>query len=114
MATGTRTEHPHIVVVQGAGGVEATVRGTRLSVALLASLFNRGETPDGILTMYPNLLPAALYDALSYYFDHKDKIDREIQAGAPDLVLGHLRSDPEMVEVSPGTFRRRKPFGTGA
>ncbi len=114
MATGTRIEHTHIKVVHGAGGDEATVKGTRLSVALLAELLNRGETPDGILSLYPNLLPGALYDALSYYFDHKENIDREIRAGAPERVLGQLRSDPEMVEVSPGTFRRRKAFGTGA
>lgn len=113
MAPITRTEHPHIVVVHGAGGDEAIVKGTRLSVALLAGLLNRGESPDGILSLYPSLSPGALYDALSYYFDHKAEIDRQIQAGTPEEVLGELRSDPEMVEVGPGTFRRRKPFGSG-
>lgn len=114
MATGTRTEHPHIVVARGAGGDQAIVKGTRLSVVLLASLLNRGETPNGILSLYPNLSPGALYDALSYYFDHKEEIDREIQAGDLDRVLGELRSDPGMVEVGPGRFRRRKRFGVGA
>ena len=114
MPAGTRTEHPHVVVVRGAGGDEAVVKGTRLSVLLLAALLNRGETPDGILSLYPNLSPASLYDALSYYYDHKDQFDREIQAGTPEQVIGELRNNPQMAEVSPGVFRRRKPFGTGA
>src|SRR3990172_6968209 len=88
MATGARTEHPHVVVVRGAGGDQAIVKGTRLSVVLLAALLNRGETPDGILSLYLNLSPASLYDALSYYFDHRKELDREIQAGAPEQVLG--------------------------
>lgn len=96
--------------VRGAGD-EAVVKGTWLSVLLLAALLNRGETPDGILSLYPNLSAASLYDALSYYFEHKDQFDREIQAGALDRVLGELRNDPQMVEVGPGRFCRRKQNG---
>lgn len=102
------------MVSRGASGDQAVVKDTSLSVVLLASLLNRGETPDGILSLYPSLSPGALYDALSYYFDHKEEIDREKQAGDPDRVLGELRDDPEMVEVGPGRFRRRKLFGSGA
>ncbi len=114
MVTEARTKHPHIVVARGAGGDQAIVIGTRLSLVLLAALFNRGETPAGMLSMCPNLSPGALYDALSYYFDHKEEIDREIQAGDPDQVIGELRNDPEMVEISPGLFRRSKPFRSRA
>ncbi|MBI2910046.1 MAG: DUF433 domain-containing protein [Chloroflexi bacterium] len=51
MVTEARTEHPHIVVVRGAGGDQPVVKGTRLSVVLLASLLKRGETTDGILSL---------------------------------------------------------------
>lgn len=114
MAPVTKTEHPHIVVVHGTGGDEAVVKGTRLSVALLAGLLNRGETPEGLLSLYPSLSSAALYDALSYYFDHKEEIDREIQTGSPAQVLGELRGDADMVEVGQGRFHRKKPFGSRA
>ena len=114
MATGTRTEHPHIVVVRGAGGDGAVIQGTTLPVSLIAALFNRGETPTGILSMYPNLTPSALYDAISYYFDHKVEIDREIYHDSPNQVLAELRSDADLIEASPGVFRRKKLSGSGA
>lgn len=113
MVTEARTEHPHIVVTRGAGGERAVVKGTGLSVALIAALFNRGETPAGLLSLYPNLTPGALYDAISYYFDHKADIDQEVYRNASDKVLADLRGDARLAEVSPGKFRGKKPFGSG-
>ncbi len=114
MATEAGTEHPHILVARGSGADTAIVTGTRLSVVLLAALLNRGETPTGMLSLYPNLLPGALYDALSYYFDHKAEIDRETYQDTPEQVLGELRRDAGLIEVSPGRFRRKEAFGSGA
>ncbi|MDP2936967.1 MAG: DUF433 domain-containing protein [Dehalococcoidia bacterium] len=114
MVTEARTEHPHVVVTRGAGGDQAVVKGTRLSIALIAALFNRGETPEGLLSMYPHLTPSALYDAISYYFDHKSDIDEEIYRDSPDQVLAELRADPRLEEVSPGKFRHKEPFGSRA
>ena len=114
MVTEARTEHPHIVVAGGPGGNQAVVKGTRLSVALIAALFNRGESPAGLLSMYPNLAPGALYDALSYYFDHKGDMDRDIEAADLDQLITQLRKDPEMEEIRPGLFRGKKPFGNRA
>ncbi len=53
-------------------------------------------------------------DALLYYFDHKVEIDREMQTGSSEEVLGELRNDPGMVELVPGRFQRKKPFGSRA
>jgi len=89
------------------------VKGTGLSVSLIAALFNRGETPAGLLSLYPNLTPGALYDAISYYFDHKVDIDQEVRQDDPDLVLAELRRDAGLIEVSPGRFRRKGVLGTG-
>ena len=49
------TELPHIVVSGGEGGEPPIIRGTGLSVALIAALFNRGETPERMLLLFPNL-----------------------------------------------------------
>ncbi|MCL4552841.1 MAG: DUF433 domain-containing protein [Candidatus Marsarchaeota archaeon] len=113
MVTEARTEHPHIVVVRRAGGDRAIIKGTSLSVSLIATLFNRGETPAGLLSLYPNLSPGAMYDAISYYFDHKVDIDQEIHQDTPDQVLTELRRDAGLTEVSPGRFQRKKAFGSG-
>jgi uncharacterized protein (DUF433 family) len=37
-----------------------------------------GLTPEELLQHYPHLTLAAIHDALSYYYDHQETIDREI------------------------------------
>jgi uncharacterized protein (DUF433 family) len=72
------TEHPYIVQRSGIEGSRPYVRGTGLSVALVARFYRMGVTPDELLDSYPHLTPAALYDALSYYHDHQAEIDRQL------------------------------------
>lgn len=38
-----------------------------------------GATPDELLRAYPHLELAQIHDALSYYFDHKEEIDQDIE-----------------------------------
>ena len=72
------TEHPHIVQVPGVRGGRPVVRGTGLSIDLLARFHRMGASPEELLATYPQLTPAALYDALSYYHDHREEIDHQI------------------------------------
>jgi uncharacterized protein (DUF433 family) len=69
------TEHPHVVRVPGVEGGRPHVRGTGLSVELLAGFYRLGATPDELLLAYPQLSAAGLYDALSYYHDHRPELD---------------------------------------
>jgi uncharacterized protein (DUF433 family) len=73
-----QTEHPHIVQAPGVEGGRPHIRNTGLSVALIARFYRMGVSPDELLIAYPQLTPAALFDALSYYHDHKDDIDRAL------------------------------------
>lgn len=75
MASELSTEHPHIVRVPGVTGGEPVIRGTRIGVAFIARLLQAGEEPTEIIAAYPNLAPAAVYDAISYYLDHREEID---------------------------------------
>jgi uncharacterized protein (DUF433 family) len=72
------TEHPHIVRIDGIEGGRPHVRGTGLSVELIARFYKMGATSHELLGTYPQLTPAALYDALSYYHDHQTEIDRAL------------------------------------
>ena len=78
MATPVKTEHPHVVRVPGVLGGEPVIAGTRIGVAFLARLLQAGEEPSEIIATYPHLAPAAVYDAISYYLDHQEEIDRLI------------------------------------
>ena len=41
-------------------------------------MWKAGDSLDDIGQAYPQLEPAALYDAISYYFDHRREIETEI------------------------------------
>ncbi len=75
MATELKTEHPHIVRVPGVLGGEPVIAGSRVGVAFIARLLQAGEEPTEIVAAYPDLPPAAVYDAISYYLDHRHEID---------------------------------------
>lgn len=55
------------------------IRGSRFPVSSIVENHRRGLTVDEILCEFPHLSPAEVYDALSYYYDHQDEIDREIE-----------------------------------
>lgn len=78
MVLQAKTEHPHIVRVKGVRGGRPILKNTGIEVALIAKLHKMGESVDEILSLYPHLAPAAVYDALSYYHDHQDEIERLI------------------------------------
>jgi uncharacterized protein (DUF433 family) len=78
MRTEINTEHPHIVKVLGVLGGEPIIAGTRIGVAFIARLLQAGEEPTEIIAAYPYLAPAAVYDAISYYLDHRGEIDKLI------------------------------------
>ncbi|MCS7179298.1 MAG: DUF433 domain-containing protein [Anaerolineae bacterium] len=81
------TEHPYIVRVAGVVGGEPVIRGTRVPVRAIALHYKAGETIDEILEAYPHLPPAAVVDAISYYLDHQEEIERLIEENQPERVF---------------------------
>ena len=78
MALEVKTEHPHIVRVKGIRGGRPIIKSTGIEVALIVKLYKMGESVDEILSVYAHLVPAAVYDALSYYHDHQEEIEQYI------------------------------------
>ena len=83
-ASPIRTEHPHIVRMAGVCSGEPIIEGTRISVILVVRRFQAGDQPLEIVEALPHLTPAAVYDAISYYHDHKQEIDAAIRANTPE------------------------------
>ena len=78
-----KTEHPHIVRVPGVCSGEPIVEGTRISVVFIVRQRADGETPEAIARGLPHITLAAVYDAISYYHDHKHEIDTIIAENTP-------------------------------
>ena len=72
-----RTDHPHIVRVQGVCGGRPVIVGTRLSVKLIVTWARTGMTPDKIAAQYPGTSVVQIADALAYYEHHPEEIDAE-------------------------------------
>jgi uncharacterized protein (DUF433 family) len=79
-------EHPYITRVPGKRGGRPIIRGTGITVALIARLYKAGETVDEILESYPHLRSSWIHDAIGYYLDHQDEIEREIRESSMEYL----------------------------
>jgi hypothetical protein len=57
----------------------------------------RGQSPEEIVALYPQLSVADVHAALAYYLDHRDEIDS--QANADQIEVAKLQA-----EQSPSQF----------
>ena len=46
-----------------------------------------GMTVEEILEGLPHLKPAEVYDALAYYFDHQEEIERDIEEDSEENLM---------------------------
>lgn len=74
---GSTTDITHIVSTLGVRGGKPRIRGHRIAVHDIAIRVGEGIAPEAIAVMY-HLTLGEVYAALSYYYDHRDQIDREI------------------------------------
>ena len=89
----TETEHLYIVrddrILRG----EPIIKGTRTPVRAIVENWRLGYTPEQIVAQLPHLTLASVFDALSYYCDHKAEIDGYIERNRvtdEDLLNKHL------------------------
>jgi uncharacterized protein (DUF433 family) len=73
------TDHPHIYTSPDMHGGEPTIRGSAISVRDIVERTRLGDSPERMLQGYPHLSLAKIYDALSYYYDHTEEIDKYIR-----------------------------------
>lgn len=73
------TEHLYIEKDSAKYEGKAVVKNTRIPVASIVNHYRSGMNIEEILEGYPSIAPAQLFDALSYYFDNKEEIDKELE-----------------------------------
>ena len=87
-SSGFPTEHPHIERRPGVCGGSPVIRGTRITVRHIAVLHKDSASVQEMLETYQHLQASWVHDAISYYLDHRDEIEREIDANRIESVLG--------------------------
>jgi uncharacterized protein (DUF433 family) len=73
MTNAVKTEHPHVVRLEGVCGGEPVIDGLRVTVRHVATLHLRGESILEIAGAL-GLSEAQVFHALSYFCDHRDEI----------------------------------------
>jgi len=72
VATGYR----YITRQSGVRAGHAIIESTRIGVHDVIGVLQNGETVDSILvTCFPDLTKAQIYECLAYYEDHRDEIN---------------------------------------
>ena len=79
MATAAKLVYAHIVKEPGYCGGKAAIDNTRVRVMNVAFLWKTGKTVEEIREGYPDLSPAQVHAALSYYYDHVDEIEADLE-----------------------------------
>lgn len=97
--------HPYIISERSRWGERAIVADTRTPVSIIVGYIRLGLKPEDFAgEVHPALTPAHVHDALSYYFDHREEIEREISAATEETTRQQLRalvlSDEDYARIS--------------
>ena len=88
-----KLKHLYIERKKGVCGGEPVIVGTRISVSLVVELERVGHSVDEIVAMYPHITHAQVYDALSYYYDHKEEIDKLIEENKEEYWIEKTKAE---------------------
>jgi uncharacterized protein (DUF433 family) len=75
----TITEYKYIVRNKEILGGEPLIKGSRTPVRAIVESWRLGLSPEEIVIHMPHLTLAQVFEALSYYSDHKKEIDNYIE-----------------------------------
>lgn len=99
--------HPHVTIEVSRFGRRPVIKGTRVGVASIVAYQRLGFTPEKIVAdLLPHLSLAQVYDALSFYFEHQEAVDRELDSDTEKEWMKRLRemagSDEAFIRMTGG------------
>ena len=87
MGSTTFTENRYIVRVDDICGGEPIIKGTRIPVRVIIEFTKQKLRPEKIAEYYPQLTLAQIHDALSFYYDNTEEIEKYIESNKIENVL---------------------------
>lgn len=77
--TSVSLDHPYVESVADVLGGEPVIKSTRTPVRAIVERWKFGENIDEIARSLPHLRLAQVFDALGYYDDHREEIEKYIE-----------------------------------
>ena len=82
-----KIDHPYIVSDKDYYGGSPVIKGTKFPVRSVVNyVLRQGLSPEEIVGEFSHLTLAQVYDALSYYYDHKEDIDRDLRENSEETL----------------------------
>ncbi len=79
-------KHPYIVSLKSHCGGSPIIAQTKFPVrSVVFYVLRQGMTPEELVKEFTHLSLAQVYDALSYYYEHKPEIDKELSVTEQQL-----------------------------
>jgi type III restriction enzyme len=78
IAARKQTVHPHITRRKNICGGRSVVAGTRIPVWSLIKWYKMGMAVEDIIREFPQLTPAQVHDAFSYYYDNLYEVEKDV------------------------------------
>ena len=82
-----RVAHTHITSNEGICGGSPIIAGTRFPVrSVVTYVLYHGLTPEELVAKFTHLTLSQVYDALSYYYDNREEIEKDIAENTEESV----------------------------
>ena len=95
-------KHPYISINTKISKGSPVITGTRIRVIDIAIEYDRlGLTPDQIIDAHPHLTLEAIHDALSYYYENRRMMDKEIKS-KKDMIRKLAQKVPSILKENIG------------
>jgi len=82
----TIVNHPYITSRKDIGQGRPIIAGTRTRVSNIIAYYKLGFSPEELAREFPHLTLSQIHDALSYYYEHQEEIDKEIEEDSEGYV----------------------------
>ena len=74
------TSHPYIIINKDVCGGSPIIEGTRTRVIDITIQYELlGRSPDEIIRSHPHVSLYQIHDALFFYYENRDELDRKIK-----------------------------------
>lgn len=75
----SKIKHPHITSLKAHCGGSPIIAGTKFPVrSVVFYVLRQGMTPEELVKEFHHVTLAQVYDALSYYYENRKIIDKEL------------------------------------